>query len=204
MADFFRSALGYISNTNTKDSNDFVGQYVELGSQKLRVKRVIAEGGLCRFTKLFTSDCQYERTFLNVRFTICKHQCFQERRRSFSFTKMFFREWQTILCSSFNQNLIMPYLTECPAPSVWLQWPFLRLRSSALMKGIPMQVCVWSLHAGHTSRCNNSHLIGIVWYRQVSYYRQCLVFGTIVSHVHVGVVCCSCVIFSYACLPVRW
>ena len=44
MADFFKSALGYISNTGPKDGNDFVGQYVELGTQKLRVKRLIAEG----------------------------------------------------------------------------------------------------------------------------------------------------------------
>lgn len=28
-----------------RDGNDFVGQYVELGNQKLRVKRLIAEGG---------------------------------------------------------------------------------------------------------------------------------------------------------------
>ncbi len=44
MADFFKSALGYLSNSAPGQDNDFVGQYVELGSQKLRVKRVIAEG----------------------------------------------------------------------------------------------------------------------------------------------------------------
>ncbi|OWF38973.1 cyclin-G-associated kinase-like [Mizuhopecten yessoensis] len=46
MADFFKSALGYISGSGTGGTdNDFVGQQVELGDQKLRVRRVIAEGG---------------------------------------------------------------------------------------------------------------------------------------------------------------
>ena len=45
MADFFRSALGYLGNVTNREDNDFVGQYVELGDHKYRVKRVIAEGG---------------------------------------------------------------------------------------------------------------------------------------------------------------
>ncbi|XP_045160118.2 cyclin-G-associated kinase-like [Mercenaria mercenaria] len=46
MSDFFKSALGFIGGSSaTRDENDFVGQYVELGNQKLRVKRKIAEGG---------------------------------------------------------------------------------------------------------------------------------------------------------------
>ena len=44
MADFFKSAFGYLGNSGVSQDNDFVGQYVELGDQKLRVKRVIAEG----------------------------------------------------------------------------------------------------------------------------------------------------------------
>ena len=45
MSDFFKSAFGYISGGGVnKDENDFVGQSVELGNQKLRVKRVIAKG----------------------------------------------------------------------------------------------------------------------------------------------------------------
>jgi len=48
MADFFKSALGLISGTTTGGTdNDFVGQMVELGQQKLRVRRVIAEGKIC-------------------------------------------------------------------------------------------------------------------------------------------------------------
>lgn len=46
MSDFLKSAMGYFGNAgvvNTSD-NDFVGQIVEVGSVKLRVKRVIAEG----------------------------------------------------------------------------------------------------------------------------------------------------------------
>ncbi|XP_032241526.2 cyclin-G-associated kinase isoform X2 [Nematostella vectensis] len=43
MAEIFRSALSYISQTG-KD-NDFVGQFVELGPLELKIKRVIAEGG---------------------------------------------------------------------------------------------------------------------------------------------------------------
>ena len=45
MSDFFKSAFGYISgSTATRDDNDFVGQTVELGNQKLRVRKIIAEG----------------------------------------------------------------------------------------------------------------------------------------------------------------
>ena len=45
MADFFKSALGYLGSSGINQDNSFVGQYVELGDQKLRVKKVIAEGG---------------------------------------------------------------------------------------------------------------------------------------------------------------
>ncbi|XP_012944616.1 cyclin-G-associated kinase [Aplysia californica] len=46
MADFIKSAFGGIIGSGlSREGNDFVGQIVELGSQKLRVKRLIAEGG---------------------------------------------------------------------------------------------------------------------------------------------------------------
>lgn len=46
MAELFRSAFNYISQTGKGNSgSDFVGQYVELGNVQLRVRRVIAEGG---------------------------------------------------------------------------------------------------------------------------------------------------------------
>lgn len=45
MTELFKSALGYLSGSSIRDDNEFVGQMVELGSTKLRVKRVIAEGG---------------------------------------------------------------------------------------------------------------------------------------------------------------
>ncbi|XP_064605296.1 cyclin-G-associated kinase-like [Liolophura sinensis] len=45
MADFFKSAFGMLGSGGGRDENDFVGQTVELGNQKLRVRRVIAEGG---------------------------------------------------------------------------------------------------------------------------------------------------------------
>ena len=52
MTDFFKSAFGYLGGGGglggaggaMSQDNDFVGQCVELGDQKLRVKRVIAEG----------------------------------------------------------------------------------------------------------------------------------------------------------------
>ena len=46
MSYLLKSALGYLGGAaaNVGQDNDFVGQYVELGPQKLRVKRVIAEG----------------------------------------------------------------------------------------------------------------------------------------------------------------
>lgn len=45
MTDFFKSALGsLISGATGQQDNDFVGQTCELGNQKLRVKKLIAEG----------------------------------------------------------------------------------------------------------------------------------------------------------------
>lgn len=45
MSDFLKSAMGYFNTSpNGGLDNDFVGQIVEVGSVKLRVKRVIAEG----------------------------------------------------------------------------------------------------------------------------------------------------------------
>ncbi|XP_013177988.1 PREDICTED: cyclin-G-associated kinase isoform X2 [Papilio xuthus] len=43
----FKSAMGYFSSggANGGSDNDFVGQFVEIGKMKLRVKKVIAEGG---------------------------------------------------------------------------------------------------------------------------------------------------------------
>lgn len=45
----FKSAMGYFSSggANGGSDNDFVGQFVEIGNMKLRVKKVIAEGKLC-------------------------------------------------------------------------------------------------------------------------------------------------------------
>lgn len=45
----FQSALDFLagpgsSGAASRDQNDFVGQIVELGDMKLRIKRVIAEG----------------------------------------------------------------------------------------------------------------------------------------------------------------
>lgn len=53
----FQSALDFLagpgsSGAASRDQNDFVGQVVELGDTKLRIKRVIAEGELvCCFEK---------------------------------------------------------------------------------------------------------------------------------------------------------
>ena len=54
MSDLFRSALGYLSGSQGDRGNDFVGQTVELGDEKLRVKRVIAEGRRFSMIKLTT------------------------------------------------------------------------------------------------------------------------------------------------------
>ncbi|XP_046390419.1 cyclin-G-associated kinase isoform X2 [Ischnura elegans] len=46
MSELFKSALGYFSNSNSaSQDNELVGQTVEIGNAKLRVKKVIAEGG---------------------------------------------------------------------------------------------------------------------------------------------------------------
>lgn len=44
MTDFFKNALGMLGGTAAKEENEFVGQLVEVGAQRLRIKRVIAEG----------------------------------------------------------------------------------------------------------------------------------------------------------------
>uniref|UniRef100_A0A8D0KVH2 Cyclin G associated kinase n=1 Tax=Strix occidentalis caurina TaxID=311401 RepID=A0A8D0KVH2_STROC len=46
----FQSALDFLAGPGSlgaasRDQNDFVGQTVEMGDMKLRIKRVIAEGG---------------------------------------------------------------------------------------------------------------------------------------------------------------
>ena len=62
MADFLKSALGYLGSSGISQDNSFVGQYVELGDQKLRVKKVIAEGRSTRSVSLTVTvtvcDCQ--------------------------------------------------------------------------------------------------------------------------------------------------
>ena len=49
MSELFRSALGLLGGGQGDRGSDFVGSQVELGEMKLRVKRVIAEGGLVYF-----------------------------------------------------------------------------------------------------------------------------------------------------------
>lgn len=44
MTDFFKNALGMFGTGGAKEDNDFVGQLVEVGHQRLRIKKVIAEG----------------------------------------------------------------------------------------------------------------------------------------------------------------
>lgn len=53
----FQSAMDFLagpgsSGAASRDQNDFVGQVVELGDMKLRIKRVIAEGEMvCCYEK---------------------------------------------------------------------------------------------------------------------------------------------------------
>lgn len=44
MTEFFKSAFSALTGNISGIENDFVGQIVDLGEQKLRVRRVIAEG----------------------------------------------------------------------------------------------------------------------------------------------------------------
>lgn len=49
MSDLFKSAFGYFSTPNNEQyENSFVGQIIEISNVKLKIKRVIAEGILCR------------------------------------------------------------------------------------------------------------------------------------------------------------
>ena len=45
MSEFFTKAFGYFNAQDSSQGNEFVGQYVELDKQKLRIRRLIAEGG---------------------------------------------------------------------------------------------------------------------------------------------------------------
>lgn len=59
MSEFLKSAMGYFNNgPNAAPYNEFVGQTVEVGSVKLRVKRVIGEG-LSFFLKNFFHCVHY-------------------------------------------------------------------------------------------------------------------------------------------------
>ena len=49
MAEMFRSFFG--SGTGSARGAEFVGQYVELGQQKLKIKKVIAEGNFIKTLK---------------------------------------------------------------------------------------------------------------------------------------------------------
>lgn len=45
MSDLFKSAIGYFSSSNISGAeNELIGQTVEVGNVKLKVKKVIAEG----------------------------------------------------------------------------------------------------------------------------------------------------------------
>lgn len=46
MSDFLKSALNYFNTENSGGSDDFIGQIVEVGTLKLRIKSLIAEGNL--------------------------------------------------------------------------------------------------------------------------------------------------------------
>lgn len=42
MSDYLRSALGYLNGSS--NTNDYIGQVLEINNVKLRVNRLIAEG----------------------------------------------------------------------------------------------------------------------------------------------------------------
>lgn len=47
MSDLFKSAFGYFSSSSAGgQGNELLGQVVEIGNVKLRVKKVVAEGKL--------------------------------------------------------------------------------------------------------------------------------------------------------------
>lgn len=59
-----QSALDFLagpgsSGASSRDQNDFVGQLVELGDMKLRIKRVIAEGKMVEHyeIKSYAANC---------------------------------------------------------------------------------------------------------------------------------------------------
>ncbi|CAH1242822.1 GAK [Branchiostoma lanceolatum] len=76
MSDFFKSALGYLSPSGSGNDNDFVGQLVELGEIKLRVKSVIAEGG---FAVVYVAEdlAKKKEYALKVNLLPCFLDCFQ-------------------------------------------------------------------------------------------------------------------------------
>ena len=59
MAEFFRSLWG--SQPAAREQNEFVGQILEVGSSKYRVKRLIAEGTIFF---LYTKDTNSEQVYV--------------------------------------------------------------------------------------------------------------------------------------------
>ena len=52
MSDLFKSALGYLG-TNGSNSDDFVGQNIEISGIKLKIKKIIAEGSFVQLSSLW-------------------------------------------------------------------------------------------------------------------------------------------------------
>lgn len=58
MSEILKSAFGYFNADGTQGAeNDFVGQTVEIGNVKLKVKRIIAEGRSFLQSRFITIDC---------------------------------------------------------------------------------------------------------------------------------------------------
>lgn len=53
MTEFFSSAFGYLSNLSSQNNGAVLNGVVEIGTVKLRVKKVIAEGKILQITLFY-------------------------------------------------------------------------------------------------------------------------------------------------------
>lgn len=70
MTDFLSSAFGYINNFSGQSKGAVLNGIVEIGTVKLRVKKVIAEGILFSLTNIFLF-CYFMRCAIHENHIIC-------------------------------------------------------------------------------------------------------------------------------------
>jgi len=118
MTDFLKSAFGYFGSNVVSQDNDFVGQNVELGDQKLRVKRVIAEGSCYGFVLALVIWCFLLELYIINRDSMWNRMVLPEsflcfRRICLRFCRARFENWKRLClestCLTFTCRLVFAH-----------------------------------------------------------------------------------------------